>query len=121
MRKRSKAKTTSQREAEEDDELADPEVFARHKNNTLKFWRMCREPRCRRGKACLGEAQPCFTRHWALMPEHEKMWLRFAIKARAAGATPQEAMKAGNDARERYLKELAEPDPRFIPADSGRR
>jgi hypothetical protein len=96
-------------------------VFARHKNNKLKFWRMCREPRCLRGKACLGEAQPCFTRHWERMPEEEKMWLRFAIKARAAGATPEEAVKAGNDAKARYLAELAEPDPRFTPADSDRR
>ena len=41
MRKRSKmkAQTTNSPEVE-DDELDDPEVFARHKNNHLKFWRM---------------------------------------------------------------------------------
>ena len=98
MPKRSKVKvqTTNAQDAEYA-ELADPEVFARHKNNRLKFWRMCLRPRCQRGKACLGDdARACFTRHWAIVPEDFKMWLRFAMKARAAGATVQEAMKAGN-------------------------
>jgi hypothetical protein len=123
MRKRSKVKaqTTSAREAE-DDEMDDPEVFARHKNNKLKFWRMCLQRRCQRGKACLGDdARACFTRHWAIVPEHWKMWIRFAMKARGGGATVQEAIKAGNDAQARYLELQANPDPRFRKADSDRR
>ena len=123
MRKRSKmkAQTTNSPEVE-DDELDDPEVFARHKNNHLKFWRMCRLPRCQRGKSCLGDdARACFTRHWAIVPEDFKMWIRFALKARGAGASVQEAMKAGNDARARYLDQLANPDPRFRRAGSDRR
>jgi hypothetical protein len=122
MRRQSKVKRqrTNAPEAE-DAELDDPKVWARHKNNTLKFWRMCRLPRCQRGKSCLGEAQPCFTRHWEIVPEEFKMWLRFAMKARAAGATVEEAMKAGNDAKARYLALLANPDPRFTRADSDRR
>jgi hypothetical protein len=122
MRKRSKVEAPIMNAQDaEYAELADPEVFARHKNNTLKFWRMCLRPRCQRGKSCLGDdAQACFTRHWAIVPEEFKMWLRFVIKARAAGASVQEAMKAGNDARARYLDQLANPDPRFRRADSDR-
>jgi hypothetical protein len=123
MPKRSKVKaqTTNAREPT-DEEMDDPEVFARHKNNTLKFWRMCLRPRCQRGKSCLGDdARDCFKRHWEIVPEEIKMWIRFAFKARAAGATVQEAMKAGNDAKERYLALLANPDPRFRRADSDRR
>jgi hypothetical protein len=115
-----KAQTTNSPEVE-DEELDDPEVFARHKNNHLKFWRMCRLPRCQRGKSCLGDdARACFRRHWAIVPEDFKMWIRFALKARGAGASVQEAMKAGNDARARYLDQLANPDPRFRRAGSDR-
>src|SRR4051794_6770730 len=71
MPKRSKVKAqTANAREPTDDKMDDPEVFARHKNNTLKFWRMCLRPRCQRGKSCLGDdARDCFKRHWEIVPE----------------------------------------------------
>jgi hypothetical protein len=74
-------------------------------NNMLRFWRVCARPACRRNHTCSGDMHACFTRHWAMMAEDEKEWIRGAIKA-GAGATLEQRARAADAARERYLKSI---------------
>ncbi|MEA3028040.1 MAG: hypothetical protein QOF91_3325 [Alphaproteobacteria bacterium] len=69
-------------------------------NNMLRFWRVCARPACRRNHTCSGDMHACFTRHWAMMAEDEKEWIRGAIKA-GAGATLEQRARAADAARER--------------------
>jgi len=97
--------------------------YPRGRNTLFEFWRVCAEPRCRRAHACLGEPNPCFNRHWAMIPEQDKVWFRAAVKARIDGHSLEQAGRIG-DAEVKRWKEImgedAEPpaaDPAPAPRD----
>jgi hypothetical protein len=51
----------------------------------LSLWKHCRDKRCRRVKACAGECDACFTRHWPLVAADLTMLIHAYMKAGAAG------------------------------------
>jgi hypothetical protein len=61
----------------------------------FKMWRECRESACRRTHRCAGDPNACFERLWPRVDEESKVWLRTAIRARAAGHTVAEATRLG--------------------------
>jgi hypothetical protein len=71
--------------------------------NWFQFWRICREKPCRRAQSCSGDMHDCHARHWPLVPEDLKNWFRAALKALAAGHSPEEAARIaqGEEARAR--------------------
>jgi hypothetical protein len=77
---------------------------------TLKFFRICGKPRCRRERACCGDAPACFQRHWAVLPDAFKLRLRLAFDFYRNGMSPREAGRAAD----------AEYARRFAGADEGR-
>jgi hypothetical protein len=111
-----KSARSAELEAAEEEVRYTPEEWARRKNNFLKFWRAC-EPRCKRAKACMGDQpEACFDRFWSATPLPQKQSLRMAIKARAAGASVADAIKAGNEAEAACLKEQAQHASVAAPA-----
>jgi hypothetical protein len=90
----------------EEDDLNNPEVFTRHKCTRLEFWRMCGRKPCKRHKACHGDAKACWDRHWAILPEEFKEYLRLAIKFRAADMSAEEADRAATAEMARIAERL---------------
>ena len=80
--------------------------------NMLGFWRVCARPVCRRNRTCSHDMHACFERHWALIPEDDKEWIRGAILAARDGATGDAAARAADSRRDRYLRSL---DARSTP------
>jgi hypothetical protein len=74
-------------------------------NDGLEFWQMCGRPLCRRNRTCSHDAEACFTRLWALMPEDEKEYWRGCIKAAKHTRVPAEMHRAGEAARDACLKD----------------
>jgi hypothetical protein len=56
----------------------------------LKFYIACGQAKCRRVRACVGDANECFPRLWPVVPENLKFGIRVAAKARAAGLSTAE-------------------------------
>ena len=77
---------TPERRALSERESRKREATQRKRCDLLKFWRMCATAQCRRNHACSGDPDACFRRHWSLMPEQEKEWIRGAILAAGQGA-----------------------------------
>jgi hypothetical protein len=67
----------------------------------FEFWMICREKRCHRAQACIGELSPCFKRHWPLVPEEKKNWFRAFVKAWATGISKGAAALAADAEMER--------------------
>lgn len=85
--------------------------------NMLQFWRICAKRACVRHRTCSDDPHACFARHWVMVPEDEKVWLRAGVRARAEGLTPERAARAADAdvARHRALTEkLAAPAPAAI-------
>ena len=73
-------------------------------NDVAGFWRVCRQPLCRRRHACSRDSQACFTRHWRLVPEDEKEYLRACLRAANDTRSPDAIHRAGIAARDACLK-----------------
>ena len=72
------------------DELAredaiEREAAMRELCSSLCFWKVCRGKRCRRMKACTGDADACFTRHWPWLAADMGLLLYVQKKFAAAG------------------------------------
>ena len=72
--------------------------------NGLEFWQVCPTGACRRNHACRGDQNACFTRHWALVPDDIKAFMRARIDAQHDGLAPAAAVRAALETRERYLE-----------------
>jgi hypothetical protein len=95
------------------------DAMRRAQCNMLKFWRMCTKPRCRRNHTCSEDMHACFERHWAMIAEEDKQWIRGAIRAAARGATKDEVARAADAARAAFLESLAARSvPVAAPASS---
>ena len=75
--------------------------------NALQFWRACGKRACQRQHTCAGDPHACFTRHWALVPEDQKVWLRAGIKARKDGLSPEMAARAADAEQARVAALMA--------------
>jgi hypothetical protein len=85
--------------------------------NMLKFWRVCTKPICRRNHSCSGDMHACFRRHWALVPEDFKEWVRGAIMAKLKGAkNVDELARAAEARRADYFKRQEKLSGLFTPA-----
>lgn len=84
----------------------------------LQCWDACVRPGCRRKRACAGDPEACFTRHWAMVPEDRKEYLRGWIKAAATTRDPGERERAACAAREAYLKAMATPLSGGVPTEA---
>ena len=62
----------------------------------------------------------CFTRHWALVPEDQKEYLRGCLKALKHTKSPDELHRAGVAAREAYLQHQARIDALFAASGQGK-
>jgi hypothetical protein len=88
-------------------------------NNLFGFWRVCRKPQCRRSQTCSHDMHACFERHWALVPEADREYLRGGIMAKHDGATGDEIIRAAEARRAEYLKSLEPASARAVePASS---
>jgi hypothetical protein len=74
---------------------ADGDEAYRKLCTAFKAWRECSESACRRTHRCAGDPNACFNRLWPRVDEESKVWLRTAIRARAAGHTVAEATRLG--------------------------
>jgi hypothetical protein len=71
------------------------------------FWRVCAEKSCRRAKACMGDADACFERHWPWVHEGDKIFFRTVIKMRLAGLSHAEACRAAAEEVARSVDDIA--------------
>lgn len=78
----------------------------------LKFWRICGRAGCRRARACAGDPDACFERHWPAVSEPFKVLWRAAIQARAGGRDVKTAIEIGVAARKRWDELAAEASRR---------
>jgi hypothetical protein len=91
----------SERQAKQDD------ARMRSHCNLVGFWEICGRPACRRNRSCSGEPHQCFERHWAIVPEDEKEWMRGAIMAKFKGAaTTEELGRSAEQWRADYFKRM---------------
>jgi hypothetical protein len=83
------------------------EADQRKRNDMLGFWRHCQTPRCRRDHGCSADPHACFSRHWAMIDEADKEWVRGAILAKLGGARSIDEIKRAADARrEEYFNNI---------------
>ena len=87
-------------------------------NNGLGFWRVCAKRQCRRGQTCSHDMHACFARHWALVPEADKEYLRGGILAKRDGAAGDAIIRAAEARRADYLKSLEPADVRAVEPTS---
>ena len=66
------------------------EAALRELCSRLRFWKVCGGKMCQRAKACAGEAETCFSRHWPLVPQTVKVGVRAFVKASVAGLSKPE-------------------------------
>jgi len=81
---------------------AEHDAMARFKCNLFRFWRVCRDKRCRRARGCAGDMHACFRRHWDALTEEERQWGRALLAALAQGNTMRQAIAAADAERARY-------------------
>jgi hypothetical protein len=79
------------------------DAYRRAFNNALGFWRVCKNPICRRRRGCSHDMHACFERHWWSLPEEEKEYWRGCLTAAATARRPEELHEAGLAARDACL------------------
>ena len=86
-------------------------------NNALKFWSACPNKRCRRARACVGDAARCHAIFWPVVPEDIKAWWRAIFDSKKIGRTVTQAKRAADSAlrmqrrRDASLRALAQRTP----------
>jgi hypothetical protein len=65
--------------------------------SVLRFAKYCGERRCRRARACAGDADACFLRFWPAVPEDIKNLIRQSAIFMQQGMPPREAVAAALD------------------------
>jgi hypothetical protein len=98
--------TTREWEQRQEQRRRRSEEISRSAHDLLGFWRICSERQCRRVQSCSGDLQPCFWRHWPLVPLPIKVNFRAMVKATAEGASPEEATRIGDEAMARELAKM---------------
>jgi hypothetical protein len=78
----------------------------------LFFWKACGRKQCLRARACVVDADDCFSRFWPLVPEELKISIRATVKARQARLSPDETAAEIKRARARWRETMA---PRAVP------
>ena len=76
-------------------------------NSFLYFWNVYEASACKRRRGCAGDPHACFERWWPVVPEAVKVEYRATIKAYAAGASAEEAVRAGQAEVERSAPQIA--------------
>jgi hypothetical protein len=95
------------------EERASQDETTRFLCNLFAFWLHCSNKRCRRERACTGNAHACHNHHWWSHSEEDREWARAWLTAALAGKTVQEAFAvadASQEARER-LRGIAVSEP----------
>jgi hypothetical protein len=87
-RQKSKKQSADAFRAGEDDQTS----ARRHLSSVLMFYIACGHVKCRRVRACVGDANECFLRLWPVVPEDPKIYIRATVKARHAGLSPAAAV-----------------------------
>jgi hypothetical protein len=111
---------TAEQKASHAKDAAEDMASMRFVCTLFRFWRVCTQKSCRRALRCSGDAHTCFARWWPHVPEQVKVQFRAKIKARCAGLSPREAVKAAKAevARWRELeKRYGEPQAAAAPTD----
>lgn len=90
--------------------FANADVRRRFICDLYYFWSACPGRACHRQRRCVGDPQACFDRYWWLVPEAHKITLRTVIKARAAGMTAEEAIRAAEEEVARSAEHIARVD-----------
>ncbi len=69
------------------EDAAEREAAMRHlcSSPPLSLWKVCRSKPCRRLKACAGDADVCFTRHWPRLAADFDLLVHAHFKTGAAG------------------------------------
>ena len=83
-----------------------------HYCNLFKFWRDCRDKRCRRHLRCCGNASECLKRRIGEIPRHAQFQARQAILV----ATPKNAGGAERTVRQFMPYDVITPDPLQVAA-----
>jgi hypothetical protein len=110
-------KTRTSETAPEKPPLTDAQVAenARRKFfNVIEIWRVCRERRCRRARACIGDLERCWKFHIPLIPQDTKTWVKKMFEMRLAGYSSEEASAAAD----RHLAEVKAAEAAFDAAES---
>jgi hypothetical protein len=79
----------------------------RHYCNLFKFWRACRDKRCRRYVRCCGDSNECLKRRIDEIPRMEQFQARQAVMA----ATPKQAGPAERSVRQLMPYDVLAPEP----------
>ena len=88
----------------------------------LRFWKFCRERRCKRAQGCRGDnAEACFMNFWREVPGDIKAQIRIALKLRLAGASPAEAVRGAREELARWKKMEADRAAKFAAPSVTRR
>ena len=94
----------------------------------LSLWRLCGQGKCRRARACRGDARACFPRHYPLLPDGVRGWFECLLVAREDGMPFEEviaelerlpgadALRAWNEAVARSLTPPPPPSRAGLPA-----
>ncbi len=78
-----------------------------HYCNLFKFWRACRDKRCKRHRRCCGDTSECLKRRIGEIPRHAQFLAREAILT----ATPKNAGAAEREVRQLMPYDVVTPDP----------
>ncbi len=81
--------------------------------NLFRFWRACRDKRCRRHRRCCGDANACLKKRIGEISRDEQFAARQALLA----ATPQNVGSAVRTVRELMAYDVITPEP--MPARLG--
>lgn len=65
-------------------------------NNALKFWFACPNKRCRRARACVGDAARCHAIFWPVVPQDIKAWWRAIFDSKKIGRTVTQARRGAD-------------------------
>ena len=79
----------------------------RHYCNLFKFWRACRDKRCRRALRCCGDASECLKSRIGEIPRHAQFLARQAVLV----STPHNAGGAERTVRQFMPRDVITPDP----------
>ena len=79
----------------------------RHSCNLFKFWRDCRDRRCRRYLRCCGDTNECLKRRIDEIPRMAQFHARQAVMA----TTPKHAGPAERSVRQLMPYDVIKPDP----------
>ena len=79
----------------------------RHYCNLFKFWRACRDKRCRRHLRCCGDTSECLKSRIGEIPRHAQFLAREAVLV----STPHNAGGAERTVRQFMPRDIITPDP----------